>query len=88
MSANGSDNNGAARSVVLPFGGADMGADVPPVMLLSTVDGESRAVLDGELRRRYGADYEVVTCVSYDQARTALEGLRRQGRDVAMVFSW
>jgi len=30
----------------------------PPVMLLVTVDDESRAVLDGELRRRYGSDYE------------------------------
>jgi hypothetical protein len=35
-----------------------MGADVPPVLLLATVDGESRAVFDRELRRRYGADYQ------------------------------
>ena len=60
MSANGSGRNGAARDVVLLFGGADMGADVPPVLLLATVDGESRAVFDRELRRRYGADYQGV----------------------------
>jgi len=59
----------------------------PPVMLLVTVDDDSRVVLDGELRRRYGIDYEVITCRGYDHARAVLEGLRRWGRDVAMVFS-
>jgi len=59
----------------------------PPVMLLVTVDDESRAVLDGELRRRYGTDYEVITCRSYDHARAILDGLRRWEREVAMVFS-
>jgi hypothetical protein len=59
----------------------------PPVMLLVTVDDESRAVLDGELRRRYGTDYEVITCRGYDHARAVLDGLRRWERDVAMVFS-
>ncbi|HZA78011.1 MAG TPA: FAD-dependent oxidoreductase [Acidimicrobiales bacterium] len=60
----------------------------PPVMLLVTVDDESRAVLDQELRRRYGTDYEVITCRSYDHARAVLDGLRRWGRQVAMVFSY
>jgi thioredoxin reductase (NADPH) len=59
----------------------------PPVMLLVTVDDESRAVLDGELRRRYGTDYEVITCRGYDHARAVLDGLRRWDREVAMVFS-
>ena len=59
----------------------------PPVMLLVTVDDESRTVLDGELRRRYGSDYEVITCRGYDHARAVLDGLRRWERDVAMVFS-
>ena len=59
-----------------------------PVMLLVTVDDESRAVLDGELRRRYGSDYEVITCRAYDHARAILEGLRRWGREVAVVFSY
>jgi thioredoxin reductase (NADPH) len=56
-------------------------------MLLVTVDDESRDVLDGELRRRYGTDYEVITCRAYDHARAVLDGLRRWERDVAMVFS-
>jgi thioredoxin reductase (NADPH) len=59
----------------------------PPVMLLVTIDDESRAVLDGELRRRYGTDYEVITCRGYDHAHAVLDGLRRWERDVAMVFS-
>ena len=59
----------------------------PPVMLLATVDDESRATLEDELRRRYGTDYEISTCSSYDHARAILDGLRRWNRDVAMVFS-
>lgn len=59
----------------------------PPVMMLVTIDDESRAVLDGELRRRYATDYEVITCRSYEHARAILEGLRHWQRDLAMVFS-
>jgi thioredoxin reductase (NADPH) len=86
MSANGFGGDGAAGELVGGFDGAELGAEVPPVLLLATIDGESRAVLDGELRRRYGADYEVVTCASYGQARAVLEELHARGRDVAMVF--
>ena len=59
----------------------------PPVMLLASVDDESRAILDGELRRRYAADYEVVTTGSYEHARAILDGLRHWGRDVAMILA-
>jgi thioredoxin reductase (NADPH) len=62
--------------------------DLPPVMLLVTVDDESRAVLDGELRRRYATDYEIVTCRGYDHAKAILDGLRRWGRPVAMVLTY
>jgi thioredoxin reductase (NADPH) len=58
-----------------------------PVMLLATLDDESRETLDDELRRRYGGDYEIATCRSYEHARAILDGLRRWGRDVAMVFA-
>ena len=44
-------------------------------------------ILDDELRRRYGGDYEVVTCRGYDHGRAVLDGLRHWGRDVAMVFA-
>jgi thioredoxin reductase (NADPH) len=59
----------------------------PPVMLLATVDAASRAILDGELRRRYAADYEVVTSGTYEHARAILDGLRRWDRDVAMILA-
>lgn len=58
----------------------------PPVMLLATVDEESRHILDRELRARYAADYEVVTTGSYEHARAILDGLRHWGRDVAMIL--
>ena len=59
----------------------------PPVMLLATVDDESRVILDEQLRHRYGTDYEVITCRGYGHARAVLDGLRRWQRDVAMVFA-
>ena len=67
---------------------APMGDDLAPVMLLVTLDDGSRAVLDDELRRRYGTDYEIITCRGYDHARAVLDGLRRWGRAVAMVLTY
>jgi thioredoxin reductase (NADPH) len=61
--------------------------DVDPVLLLATTDETSRHVLGSELRRRYGGDYEVVVCASYEHARAVLEGLRRWGRQVALVIA-
>lgn len=61
--------------------------DVDPVLLLATTDEASRDVLGSELRGRYGGDYEVVVCAEYDHARAVLEGLRRWGRQVALVIA-
>lgn len=60
--------------------------DVDPVLLLATTDETSREVIGSELRRRYGGDYEVVVCATYDHARAVLEGLRRWDRPVALVI--
>jgi thioredoxin reductase (NADPH) len=60
--------------------------EVDPVLLLATTDPATRQVVGGELRRRYGGDYEVVACASYAHARAVLEGLRRWGRPVALVM--
>lgn len=60
--------------------------DDDPVLLLATTDPASREVLGSELRRRYGGDYEVVVCADYAHARAVLEGLRRWGRQVALVL--
>ena len=63
-----------------------MGDDRSLCIMLATTDATSREVLGSELRRRYGADYEVVVCADYAHARAVLEGLRRWGRQVALVI--
>ena len=63
-----------------------MDEDVEPVLLLATTDPATRSVIGAELRRRYGGDYEVVVCSDYEHARAVLEGLRRWGRQVALVI--
>jgi thioredoxin reductase (NADPH) len=62
--------------------------ETSPVLLLATTDPTSREVLGSELRRRYGADYEVVVCADYAHARAVLEGLRRWERPVALVVGY
>lgn len=62
-------------------------ADLEPIMLLATTDDATREVLSAELRRRYGADYEVVVRADYGAARSALEGSVTAGRPVAMIIS-
>ena len=57
-----------------------------PVLLLAAADPVSRDMLGSELRRRYGADYEVVVCADYAHGTAVLEGLRRWERPVAMVI--
>ena len=61
---------------------------LPPVMVFATLDPESRAIVDGELRRRYGVDYEIITCRTYEHARAVLDGLRHWGREVALVMAF
>jgi thioredoxin reductase (NADPH) len=61
--------------------------DTDPVLLLATTDESSRDVLESELRRRYGGDYEVVVCADYGHARAVLDGLRRWERQVALVIA-
>lgn len=60
--------------------------DSVPIMLIATSDPASRRILGDELRRRYGADYEVVVCASHAHGRAVLEGLRRWDRPVALIL--
>lgn len=60
--------------------------DSVPVMLIASTDPTSRRVLGDELRRRYGADYEVVACAGHAHGRAVLEGLRRWNRQVALIL--
>ncbi len=57
-----------------------------PIMLIATKDSASRHILEDELRRRYGADYEVVACADHAHGRAVLEGLRRWNRPVALIL--
>lgn len=59
--------------------------DAVPVMLIATTDPISRGILGDELRRRYGADYEVVVCADHAHARAVLDGLRHWNRKVALI---
>jgi thioredoxin reductase (NADPH) len=60
--------------------------DSVPIMLIATTDPASRRILGDELRRRYGADYEVLVCASHAHGRAVLEGLRRWDRPVALIL--
>ena len=60
--------------------------DSVPIMLIATPDPTSRRILGDELRRRYGADYEVVACADHAHGRAVLEGLRRWNRPVALIL--
>ena len=64
-----------------------MADHLPPVVLIATTDPDSLAILDAEMRHRYSSDYEVVTCARYEHAQAILEGLRRWGREVALVIA-
>jgi thioredoxin reductase (NADPH) len=60
--------------------------DSVPIMLIATTDPTTRRILGDELRRRYGADYEVVACDGHAHGRAVLEGLRRWNRQVALIL--
>lgn len=59
----------------------------PPVIVALTIDPASAVALNDQLRRRYGADYEVVTPVDYAHAQAVLDGLKRWQRQVAMILA-
>jgi thioredoxin reductase (NADPH) len=80
------DEVDAAGSVPTGDMAEDQAAEGPPVLLVATTDDTTRAILEGEMRRRYGADYEVVACRTYEHARAVLDGLRHWRRDVALVM--
>jgi thioredoxin reductase (NADPH) len=58
-----------------------------PVILLVDDEPEALAALLDALARRYGADYEVVSHLSPQAALAALEHLRDDGRQVALIIA-
>ena len=62
-------------------------ADDAPVLLLVDDDPRTRGFVVGELRRRYGADYQVSCAESANAALQMLAALRDEGRSVAIVLA-
>jgi thioredoxin reductase (NADPH) len=58
-----------------------------PVLLLADDDPRARDVVEKELRKRYGADYEVIAAGSAAEALRLLAALRDDGRPVAVALA-
>jgi thioredoxin reductase (NADPH) len=58
-----------------------------PVLMVISDDREHRVLIEEELARRYGADYEVVCEGSADATEQVLERLRGEGRRLAVVLA-
>jgi thioredoxin reductase/ActR/RegA family two-component response regulator len=58
-----------------------------PIILLMSRDRETREFLDGEIRKRYGSDYIVVTRENPKDALSELDGWRVGPAPVALVLS-
>ena len=59
----------------------------PPVLLIVDDDPQSRAAVEGELRKRYGADYQVICVGSTDDPFRLLAKLRDDRRGVSIVLA-
>jgi thioredoxin reductase (NADPH) len=60
---------------------------VAPVLLVVDDDVPARGVVEGELRKRYGSDYEVICAGSGDDPAGLLTKLRADQRRVAIVLA-
>jgi thioredoxin reductase (NADPH) len=58
-----------------------------PVVVAVDDDPTARQRLEGELTKRYGADYQVICIGSPDEAMQVLEDLREGGRAVSLVLA-
>src|SRR5215510_9332098 len=58
-----------------------------PVLLVAAAADRTRQVVAEELEKRYGVDYEVITCNEPARARDDLQDLAARHRDVAIVLA-
>ena len=61
--------------------------DAAPAIVVVSQHAETRAVLSDEVRRRYGADYQVVTCHDTDHALADLTSYRDADEPVALIVA-
>lgn len=58
-----------------------------PVLVVATVDAESRGILERELRVRYGSEYTVLVRANYDAAEHLLRDLAQQEQPIAFILA-
>ena len=58
-----------------------------PVLLIADDDPQARGVVENELRKRYGADYEIICVGSADDPLRLLAKLREDRRGVSIVMA-
>lgn len=58
-----------------------------PVMLVLDDEEDSLRHVEAELRRRYGADYEIIALSSAGEALERLQALKQAAREVVIVFA-
>ena len=58
-----------------------------PVLLIVDDDPQGRGVVESELRKRYGADYEIICVGSADDPLCLLARLRDDRRRVSIVLA-
>ena len=63
------------------------GSDNSAVMLVALADPIADELIEQELRRRYGRDYEIMCTATTAEALDALRRLRAEGRQVAIVLA-
>ncbi|HEX2319142.1 MAG TPA: FAD-dependent oxidoreductase [Streptosporangiaceae bacterium] len=58
-----------------------------PAIVMICRDSAARGVLSAELAKRYGADYQVITCQDPSHLKSRIQGLTAAGTPVALVIA-
>lgn len=64
-----------------------MGGVDNPILLVVGDDLDARAVVETELRKRYGADYQVISAGTVDDPVRLLDRLRDAQRPISIVLA-
>src|SRR5687768_1386434 len=58
-----------------------------PILMVADKDEEALLFVGQELRKRYGADYEIICDPSAEAALSKLQVLKNEDRQIALVFT-